>query len=434
MDRKSTVLTLIVPPLMLGCFAAGLGVARLQNRAPSDDPSAKVREVAAQIERRWFGELKPGELEKGAVEGMMTKLDPYCEYFTAEQWKEFEDRNMRGNFGGVGILVEQDLPTGYLRILSPIEDSPAFAADILPNDLILEVDGTDIKGRNFNDVIHTIKGQPGTNVTLTIGRIGRDPFKVTLVRAVVVIKAVKEKMLDGGVGYVRISDFTEMIGQFDEAVARLHAQGMKALILDLRFNGGGLLDQSVFLADRFLPKGETIVSTRTREGTSDVRKAADDDKDLPNVPVAVLVNGGTASASEIVSGALQDLRRATLVGARTYGKGSVQTPFKLSDGSYVKLTTARYFTPSGRSVHKEDGKRDYGLEPDYLVEMTNDEYSQLMRQWSDERILKQDPKAPKEPSAFTDLQLKAALEVVNARLAGREPNVERRDLSALPKK
>jgi carboxyl-terminal processing protease len=287
----------------------------------------------------------------------------------------------------------------------------------------------------MSEVIRRIKGDEGTKVALTIARKGSKPFSVTLTRAKITVKAVKERMLENGVGYIRISDFTEMIEQFDAAVASLKKQGMKALVVDLRFNGGGLLDQSVKLSDRFLPAGKLVVSTKTKAGVEFTHNADDDKHDVGDMPLVVLVNGGTASASEIFAGAMRDHNRALLVGAKTYGKGSVQTPFELADKSELKITTARYFTPSGYSVHRIPGQREYGMEPDHLVEMTDEEYVNLQRKWSEERVVKAGPdqEPSKVPASFVDFQLKAAVEVVEAALAKRAPKVDRRELSSLKK-
>ncbi len=434
MDRKSTVLSIILPPLMVASFVIGYFFPGQHARGATGDPSAKVREVKQKIDAYFYGELKDEDFEKAAINGVIAKLDPYCEYFTTEDWKDFNEKFLKGQFGGVGILVEPDTETGYMRVQTPLEDTPAFAADIVPNDLILEVDGVNIKGQTITDVIKRIKGAEGTKVVLTMGRKGREAFKVTLVRAQITVKAVKEKMLENGIGYIRITDFTEMMPQWDAAVEKLKQQGMKALIVDLRHNGGGLLDQCVKLSDRFLPKGQLIVTTKSKVGDIEKRESEDDSKDVGDLPLVILVNGGTASASEIFAGCMKDHHRGVLVGAKTYGKGSVQTPFELADKSRLKITTARYFTPSGYSVHKIPGQREYGLEPDYLIELTDEEILNVQRKWSEERIVKSsDPQPSKVPAGFIDYQMKAAIEVLDAKLAGREPKVDKRELSSLKK-
>jgi carboxyl-terminal processing protease len=354
----------------------------------------------------------------------MSALDPYCQYFTKKDYEDFHSKTISGKFFGVGVLVETDRGSGYINVVTPLEDTPAFAEDILPGDKITEVDGASTKGKPLQEMIKRIKGEPNTKVTLTIWRKGRDPFQVTLTRAVIKVNAVRHQVLEGGIGYLRITNFTRMMESFDQAVADLKAKGIRALVIDLRFNGGGLLDECVKLSDRFLPEDALIVSTKGRTGGDNREMKATSGDDLPAWPLVVLVNEGTASASEIFSGAMKDHKRGALVGARTFGKGSVQTPFPLPDGSYIKLTTAKYYTPNGTSVHREQGKREYGLDPDYLVEMTADEYAKLIKKWNDERIRKGDAKVEE----FKDLQLEAGLEVLRAALEGRAPKVEKREV------
>jgi carboxyl-terminal processing protease len=421
--RPPSVLAALLPFFALVFALAGFAAGYVKGRGARSEDLGKVHAAFRKIQDRYYGAVPAETLLDGAVEGMTAKLDPYCEYFTAADYKEFEDVNLRGQFGGVGIVVGADRATGYLVVETPIEDTPAFAADILPGDQIREVDGKSIKGQSLTEVVRKIKGPPDSQVTLTLARKGREPFPVTLTRKIIVVKAVKARMLEDGVGYVRISDFTEMNRQFDAEVKKLAEQGMKAMVIDLRFNGGGLLSECVKLSDKFLDEG-VIVTTRGKT-PDDVRSfKAEKGDTLPNFPLAVLVNESTASASEIFAGAMKDHKRGTLVGSRTFGKGSVQTPFELPDQSHLKLTTARYFTPSGTSVHKEEGVKNFGLEPDFRVDMSQDEYSKLMKKWNDERIVKGE--RPAEPEGFKDHQLEAALEVVRAKLQNREPKVEAR--------
>jgi carboxyl-terminal processing protease len=425
-ERRSSFLLAFLPTLLvtfaLGGGFAGYVVGR-KSRGPSD--LAKLQTAVQRIEERYYGNLTREQIVDGAIEGMVAKLDPYSEYFTVQEWKEFEDVTLRGKFGGVGIVVGLDRETGWLTVETPVEESPAFEQDILPGDQIREVDGKTVKGLPLQDVVKRIKGEPGTQVTLTLLRKGRDPFKVTMTRKIITVKAVKARMLDGGTGYVRISDFTEMMEQFDQELEKLQKQGLQALVVDLRFNGGGLLHECVKLADRFLDEG-VIVSTQGRTGDDRRSLKAERGNTLPPIPLAVLVNEGTASASEIFAGAMKDHKRGAIVGARTFGKGSVQTPFPLPDGSNLKITTARYFTPLGTSVHREEGKKEYGIDPDYRVEMSQEEYEKLKKKWSDERILKGEK--PREPDGFVDPQMDAALEVLKAKLEKRDPKVQARIL------
>lgn len=428
--RKPSLLAALLPLYMVVFTLLGLFIGVQIGRSSGREDLGKVQEAWRRINDRYHGQVDKAALLDGAIEGMTARLDPYCEYYTAEKYKEFESLNMKGELGGVGIVVGLDRPSGFALVETPIEGTPAFAADILPGDLIQAVDGKTLKGLTLAEIVRRIKGPPKTPVTLTMGRKGRDPFKVTLVRQIIVLEAVRSKLLPDGLGYVRISDFTEKVsGQFDSAVKDLLARGMKGLVIDLRFNGGGLLGECVTLADRFLDDG-VIVTTRGRTA-DDVRELVASAGDtLPLLPLAVLVNESTASASEIFAGAVKDRGRGVLVGERTFGKGSVQTPFKLYDGSFLKLTTARYYTPNGTSLHREEGKKDFGLEPDYLVEMSPEEYGKLMKVWTDDRVVKGD--RPPPPEGFRDLQLDAAVEVLKAKIEGREPKVEARVLPKPP--
>jgi carboxyl-terminal processing protease len=424
--RPPALLTLLMPTFALLFGLAGLFMGwQIWGRNERSAELAKVRAALDRINSRYYPGVATATVLDGALEGMTSKLDPYCEYFTAQEFKEFSDNNLEGKFGGVGIVVGRDASTGYLMVETPIEDTPAFAADILPGDQIREVDGKSIKGMQLTDVVRKIKGLPDTQVTLTIVRKGRDPFKVTLTRKLIVLKNVKARMLPDSIGYIRITDFSKIMGTFDAEVKKLQDQGMKGLVLDLRFNPGGLLDECVNLADRFLDEG-VIVSTRGRNNEDKRELTAKKDDTLPPIPLVVLVNGASASASEIFAGAMKDHHRGTIVGERTFGKGSVQTPYPLPDGSHLKLTTARYYTPSGVQVHREEGQKEYGIAPDVTVEMSPEEYQKLMKKWNDERIVKGEKPAA---DAFKDFQLDAGLEILRAKIENRAPKVEARVLT-----
>jgi len=427
-DRRPPVLLTVLMPT----FALLFGLAGLlmgwqiwgrHDRAGGD--LSKVRTALDRINSRYYPGITTAAVLDGALEGMTAKLDPYCEYFTAQEFKEFRENNLEGKFGGVGIKVGLDRATGYLQVETPIEDTPAFAADVLPGDQIREVDGKSVKGQSLSEVVRRIKGEPGTQVTLTMARKGRDPFKITLTRKIITLKTVKARMLPDSIGYIRITEFSKLMGTFDAEVKKLLDQGMKGLVIDLRFNPGGLLDECVDLADRFLDDG-VIVSTRGRTDDDKRELTAKKDDTLPPIPLVVLVNGGSASASEIFSGAMKDRGRGVIVGERTFGKGSVQTPYPLPDGSHLKITTARYYTPSGVCVHREEGKKDFGIAPDFTVEMSQEEYGKLMKKWNDEGILKAD--RPADPDGFKDFQLDAGVEVLKAKIESRAPKVEARVL------
>jgi carboxyl-terminal processing protease len=411
---------------MAGAFGVGFWVRDNQDSVSRDNIEL-VRQSAQKIKDRYVGEIEEPELFEGAIDGMVSTLDPYCEYFTKAEWAEFNSEQLEGKFGGVGILVEVDRETGYLKVITPIEETPAFDADVLPGDRITAVEGNSVKGKSLRAIVNEIRGEPGSKVKMTIWREGRDLFEITLTRAIIRIQSIRPKMLDDEIGYIRITDFSRMMDAFDEAVEGLRDKKLKGLIIDLRFNGGGLLDQCAELSDRFLPEGKLIVSTRGRTVRDNREITARDGNDLPDWPLVVLVNEGSASASEIFAGAMKDHKRGWLVGGKTFGKGSVQTPFRMRDRSYLKLTTARYYTPSGYSVQKIKGKRDYGLVPNYLVEMTTKENAGLIKFWNEERIRKQDP-SKKVESDFNDIQLEAGIEVIQAALEKREPKVKLREV------
>jgi len=424
--RPPPALLFLMPVFSLLFGLAGLGMGwQLWGRQGHGNELAKVKVALDRINSRYYPGVATDAVLDGALEGMTSKLDPYCEYFTKQEFKEFRENNLDGKFGGVGIVVGVDRPTGFLVVETPIEDTPAFSADIMPGDQIREVDGKTTKGQPLQDVVRRIKGTPDTEVTLTMFRKGRDLFKVTLVRKIIVLKTVKAKMLPDSIGYIRITEFSKIMETFDPEVKKLLDGGAKGLIIDLRFNPGGLLDECVELADRFLEDG-VIVTTKGRTDDDKRELVAKKDGTLPPVPLVVLINGASASASEIFSGAMKDRGRATIVGERSFGKGSVQTPYPLPDGSHLKITTARYYTPNGTSVHKEEGKKEWGVTPDLVVEMSQDEYAKLMKTWSDERVVKGDK--PATPDGFKDFQLEAAVEVLKAKIDKRDPKVEARIL------
>jgi carboxyl-terminal processing protease len=424
--RPPPLITFLMPAFALLFGLAGLGMGwQIWGRPGHAAELAKIRVALDRINARYYPGVAPATVVDGALEGMVTKLDPYCEYFTKAEFKEFKENNLEGKFGGVGIRVGLDRATGFLIVESPIEDTPAFAADILPGDLIREVDGKTTKGQPLTELVRRIKGEPDSQVTLTMARKGRDPFKVTLTRKIIVLKTVKAKMLPGNLGYIRITEFSKIMEAFDAEVKKLMDAGAKGLIIDVRFNPGGLLDECVELADRFLEDG-VIVTTRGRTDDDKREILAKKDGTLPPIPLVVLVNGGSASASEIFSGAMKDRGRGVIVGDRTFGKGSVQTPYGLPDGSFLKITTARYYTPNGTSVHREEGKKDYGIAPDFTIEMSQEENSMLMKVWSDEGVVKGEK--PKAPEGFHDYQLEAGIEVLKAKVENRKPAVEPRTL------
>jgi carboxyl-terminal processing protease len=301
-------------------------------------------------------------LIEGAINGMLTALDPHSNYLNA---KNFDDMKVqtRGEFGGLGIEVSME--NGLVKVVSPIDDTPATRAGLRPGDLITNLNGEAVQGMTLPEAVEKMRGPVNSELTLTIRREGRDPFDVKLTRANIKIQSVHSHLENGNVGYVRISSFNEQtdVG-LNAAMKSLKQQSNNKLIgviLDLRNNPGGLLDQAVAVSDAFLDKGE-IVSTRGRRSEDAQRYDARPGDIANGLPVVVLINGGSASASEIVAGALQDHHRAILAGTRSFGKGSVQTIIPLPGHGAMRLTTARYYTPSGRSIQAK------GIEPDITIE------------------------------------------------------------------
>ena len=315
------------------------------------------------VQRNYVEEIPPKKLIYGAVQGMLKSLDPHSSFMKPEDYKELQIET-KGIFTGIGIEIS--LKDGILTVVSPIEGTPAYKAGLKANDKILKIEGKTTKNMTLIESVKLLRGAKGTDVTISIYREGWRRLKdVTLTRDVIPIKSVRSRMLEEGYGYIRISNFqNKTTFELKKALKELEkGKGLKGLVLDLRNNPGGLLDQAVKVADVFLKKG-LIVYTDGRIEEQKMRFEAHPDKHSHNYPIVVLVNEGSASASEIVAGALQDHKRAIILGVQTFGKGSVQTIIPLEDGSAVRLTTARYYTPNGRSIQAK------GIEPDIVVPYT----------------------------------------------------------------
>jgi len=302
------------------------------------------------------------ELIENAINGMLSSLDPHSSYLNEKAYRDMQVQT-RGEFGGLGIEVTME--NGLIKVVSPIDDTPAAKAGIQPNDLIVQLDNDPVQGMTLQQAVEKMRGPVKSPIRLTIKRANKDPFEVTLNRALITIQSVRSHLERGDIGYVRITSFSEQTASgLEKAVQSLRNESkgkMRGFVLDLRNNPGGLLDQAVAVSDAFLEKGE-IVSTRARRPEDSQRFNAKPGDILKGLPMVVLINAGSASASEIVAGALQDHHRAILVGTRSFGKGSVQTIMPLQGHGAMRLTTARYYTPSGRSIQ---GK---GIDPDIVVE------------------------------------------------------------------
>jgi carboxyl-terminal processing protease len=358
-------------------------IADLKTRGPL--PIEELRaftEVFGAIKTNYVETVEDKKLITEAINGMLTGLDPHSAYLDAEAFKELQV-GTQGQFGGLGIEVGME--DGFVKVVSPIEDTPAFRAGVKPGDLIIKLDDTPVKGMSLNDAVKKMRGKPNTNITLTISRKGESaPVVVTLTRAVIRVQSVKSKLIEPGYAWVRVSQFQEQTPEnMVKALEGMFKQGqVKGLVLDLRNDPGGLLHGAVAISSAFLPPKSLVVSTDGRaedakrkffaspEDYARGSRGEDILKALPaavrTVPMVVLVNGGSASASEIVAGALQDHKRAIVIGTQTFGKGSVQTIMPLGNNTAIKLTTARYFTPGGRSIQA------LGVTPDLIVEDPSD--------------------------------------------------------------
>ena len=322
-------------------------------------------QIFDRVRSEYVEEVTDQELIEKAIDGMLTGLDPHSGYMNEEVWQEMQ-MDTQGKFGGLGIEITME--EGFVKVISPIEDSPAFEAGILAGDFIIQIDDTPVFGLTLNEAVDLMRGEKGEPITITVSRDGTEPFEVKIIRDIIKIQSVKNETYNN-IGYLRITSFTEQTEDgLLKSIKKIEKEytNIDGYVLDLRSNPGGLLSQAVKVTDIFLKRGE-IVSTRGRD-KKDIRRYRAKNKDHTNgKPIVVLINGGSASASEIVAGALQDHRRAIIVGTQSFGKGSVQTiiPFQRSNAdnvSGIRLTTARYYTPSGESIQ---GK---GITPDIIVE------------------------------------------------------------------
>jgi len=369
-SRQRWVRGLGVVALAVGAFGAG----SLSGRgAHADPPSASpyrrlgvLSEVLAHVENSYVDPVSEDRLLDGAIRGMVGALDPHSSYLNREEYALLQS-DTSGDFGGVG--VEIDARGEYLMVVAPIATSPADRAGVRAGDEIVSIEGRDARGMSVDEAVRRMRGAAGTRVRVVLRRRGAaDPIRLELVREVVHVTSVDAELLPERIGYVNLKSFQDHASwELQLAIERLTTEAggsLRGLVLDLRNNPGGLLDEGISVTDEFLREG-LIVTTRGRNGAAQDEARAQGPGTLPNFPMVVLVNEYTASAAEIVAGALQDHRRATLVGVRTFGKGSVQTVIDLSDGGALKVTIARYFTPSGRSIQAQ------GIAPDVQVEQVD---------------------------------------------------------------
>jgi len=329
-------------------------------------------EVFERVRADYVEEVSDQQLIEYAIQGMLSTLDPHSSYLNAESFGDMRVQT-KGEFGGLGIEVTME--NGFVKVVSPIDDTPAAKAGVKPGDFITHLDGEPILGLTLNDAVEKMRGPVGTDLTVTIRRENAEPFDLTITRDVIKIQSVRNRVEDS-VGYIRITTFNQQtMPGLEKAFKEIKAEAgseLRGYVLDLRNNPGGLLDQAVEVSDAFIDQGE-IVSTRGRNVDDAQRFNATPGDMAESLPVVVLINGGSASASEIVAGALQDHRRAILMGTKSFGKGSVQTIIPLGLNGAMRLTTARYFTPSGRSIQA------LGIDPDIVVEQATVEQAEAAR-------------------------------------------------------
>lgn len=375
-------------------------------------------EVMERAKNTYVEDVNDKKLIESAINGMLVSLDPHSSYLDAQSFKYMNEQT-KGKFGGLGIEVTME--QGVVKVVSPIDDTPASRAGLKPGDYITNIDGENVIGMTLNDAVDKMRGKVGSKVKLTIRRINEKPFDVTLKREEVKIQSVKSDVKAGDVAYIRITSFSEDTDQMVEKALkkaqRETKNGIKGIVIDVRNNPGGLLDQAVNVSDLFLDQGE-IVSTRSRNEEDTIRYSAKKGDIAAELPIVVLINDGSASASEIVAGALQDHKRAIILGEKSFGKGSVQTVVPLGKYGAMRLTTARYYTPSGRSIQAK------GIEPDVLVHpakveeiesnfgLSEAEYSNALKNETAED--KKDQKTEANNDWRKDYQLSRAVDLVRA--------------------
>jgi len=362
-------------------LVSAMGVSHAFTKDQYQDEMRTFSQILYQVMDSYVTDVDSKKLFSGAYRGMLSTLDPYSQYFDAQEAKSFQ-AGTEGQFGGVGIEIS--MQDGVLTVVSPIKGTPAYDAGILPGDLILKINGKSTERISLDEAVNTLRGDIGTKVSLVVRHIGAaTDTPVELTRAKISPSSIEALMIDkaNGIGYVRVSQFTATVMKdFNAAVEELQKKGMRGLILDMRGNPGGLLDMAVEMSDRFIASGK-IVSMKGRRPESERIFSAHAGDKLEELPLIVLVDEGSASAAEIVAGAIKDHHRALLVGARTYGKGSVQNVFELGNGQALKLTTAKYYTPSGKPIEDHQG-----LVPDIYIPMPRDLLIALRNQEREDKL------------------------------------------------
>jgi carboxyl-terminal processing protease len=398
--------------------------ARAANKTAADNTYEQMKllvDVLGYIQDNYVDETDTQKLVYGAAEGMVHTLDPFSQFLEPEMNREMKTET-EGQFGGVGLRL--NMKDDWLTVLTPMPGSPAYRLGILPNDRIAEIDGVSTKDMDMEDALKRMRGAPGTKVKVKVyrgpdaaGEAAWKPKDFEITRELVKIESVVWRKLDSGVGYVRIIEFSaKTADDLADALKRLTKDGATSLVLDLRNNPGGLLSAAVETSSLFLGQGKLIVYTQGRRPESRQDFTAGAKAPYETLPMVLLINGGSASASEIFSGAMQDHKRAVVVGQRSYGKASVQSLIPLPDGSGLRLTVAHYFTPTGRMIHRDAKNKSWGIQPDIAVDVTPETEAKLYEQW--EMIYAKDKKpqsAVKAEEMVRDDALDRAAELLKAR-------------------
>ncbi len=413
--KPAFILAIILAVAITGIFIGRLSATSITAEGEGYEQLKTFTEVMAHIKKLYVEESNSKDLVYGAIKGMLNSLDPHSAFLPPQAYKEMQV-DTKGEFGGLGIQIA--IKDSVLTVIAPIEDTPAYRAGIQAGDKILKINNENTKDMSLHDAVSKMRGAPKTSVTISILREGwKETRDFTIVREIIKIKSVKSKLLDSDIGYIKISQFQEQTSaDLSAALKKLSESKITGLILDLRNDPGGLLNSAIDVSSKFLPKGKLVVYTKNRAGEK--TEFFTEDNTHVTFPMIVLVNQGSASASEIVAGALKDWNRAVIIGTQTFGKGSVQTVIPLSDGSGLRLTTAKYYTPKGRSI------QNTGITPDIVVKLEKKNGGKehpVIREKDLERHLgneqsdtpKTEPEtAPVEVDEKDDLQLQRAIDLL----------------------
>lgn len=413
--------------ILLSSFVASNALAKETKKTEEEVNSYELLNLFAEVMERakatYVEEISDKKLIESAINGMLVALDPHSSYLDEKDFKYMTEQTS-GKFGGLGIEITMD--QGLVKIISPIDDTPAFRAGLKAGDYITNIDGETIIGMTLNEAVDKMRGKPGTKVKLTIRRVNEKPFEVTIKREEIKTQSVKIDVKDDDVLYVRISSFSEDVDKdikkkFEEE-SKKRKKPFKGIVLDVRNNPGGLLDQAIGVSELFLNQGE-VVSTRARNEEDTLRYSAKGSDITNGLPIVVLINNGSASASEIVAGALQDHKRAVIIGEKSFGKGSVQTVVPLGNRGAMRLTTARYYTPSGKSIQAKGIEPDIVVHPAKIEEFTNEygfseaEYTNALKNENEteNKNKKKDAKKENKDTEWRkDYQLSRAVDLVKA--------------------